>query len=129
MRVAYGRVEFTFDGVTSIRGPEDGEMCLPRMHVHSVRFLKGEKAMFTEKTNPSGAFKREFFEDLYETGEYNVLKVWRAFYYGDTFVALPGGFKVIDQIVTLSLGWVSAFIFGKKGKGLVVESVASQWQD
>lgn len=126
MQVVYGRVEFTCDGKTTVRGPEDGELVIPRLHVHGLRFLKGEAAMFTEKTNPTGTFKREFFEDLLETGDMNVLKVWRAFYYGDTFIALPGGFKIMDQVVTLSLGWLSAVVFGRKNPGLTAEVVASQ---
>ena len=126
MEVVHGRVEFTLDGKSSIYMPENYTLFIPRLHVHSVRFLEGEAAMFTEKTDPPGDFKKDFFEDLLDDGYLSMLTAWRAFYNGDTYLALPGGLKILDQAVTLSLGYISAYLFPQKHKGMLGESVQKQ---
>jgi hypothetical protein len=61
--------------------------------------VKGERVRFTERTQPSGTFKAHFFQDLFQNGPPSIPRVMRVFYDGDTFVALPGGFKWLDYLV------------------------------
>ncbi len=59
---------------------------------------------FTERTVPTGTFKALFFQDLFRSptpAMPSFLMVMRVFYDGDTFVALPGGFKAVDYAVRL----------------------------
>jgi hypothetical protein len=61
--------------------------------------VKGERVRFTERTQPSGTFKAHFFQDLFQNGMPSFPLAMRVFYDGDTFVALPGGFKWLDYAV------------------------------
>jgi mannose-6-phosphate isomerase-like protein (cupin superfamily) len=124
MEVLEGRVEFTLDGKAVILKPGDDPITIPRWHTHSFRFFKGEPSVFSERTNPTGDFKMDFFEDLLDTGKIDMLGALRAFYNGDTYIALPFGIKAIDQVVTLGLGAVVAWLVPQKNKGLLAESVA-----
>lgn len=63
--------------------------------------VKGERVRFTERTQPAGTFKAHFFQDLFQAGPPGFLMVMRVFYDGDTFVSLPGGFKIVDYLVRL----------------------------
>ena len=123
MSVLSGRVEFTLDGKVVVLTPADEPIKIPRWHVHSFRFFKGEPAVFKEKTDPTGEFKMDFFEDLLDTGEINMLTAFRAFYNGDTYIALPFGVRAIDQLFTLGVGFATAWMFPQKNKGILAESV------
>jgi mannose-6-phosphate isomerase-like protein (cupin superfamily) len=123
MHVTAGRVEFTLDGKSVILKPGDPPLVIERCHVHSVRFLKGEAATFVERTNPTGEFKQDFFENLLDDGPWSTWTAFRAFYYGDTYAAMPGGFKIVDEAVTLSLGWLTSWVFPQKHKGMLAESM------
>ena len=63
--------------------------------------VKGTYARFIERTVPTGTFKALFFQDLFQRpGIPSFLMVMRAFYDGDAFVSLPGGFKWLDYLVS-----------------------------
>ncbi len=123
MHVTQGRVEFTLDGKSVISKPDDPVLFIPRGHVHSISGFKGEASTFVEWTMPAGDFKQLFFEDLLDDGHLSMLTAWRAFYYGDTCLALPGGFKLVDQAVTYGLGWTASWLFPQKNKGMLADSV------
>ncbi|KIV98838.1 uncharacterized protein PV09_09409 [Verruconis gallopava] len=119
MKVLFGRVEFTLDGRTVVLTPEDEPLRIPRRHVHSFKFIKGEAATFTERTDPAGLFKQAFFEDLLDGGGITLINALRAFYRGDTYVALPGNIQMVDQAFIWGVGAVAAFFFPQKNKGML----------
>ena len=122
MEVVQGRVEFTADGKTVIAKAGDEVLTIPRMHTHSFKFFKGKATTLKEYTTPAGDFKESFFEDLLDEGSMTLSSALRAGYYGDTYFALPGGFKMLDQAVTLGLGGIAAYFFPQKNKGMLAES-------
>lgn len=62
--------------------------------------VKGIPVKFKEKTIPSGTFKTRFFQDMGQSGGFpSFFLLFRSFYEGDTYVALPGGFKTLDRLV------------------------------
>ena len=124
MHVTKGRVQFTLDGKVIVLEPGMEPIKIPRYHVHSFKFFKGEPSVFVERTDPVGEFKMDFFEDLLDTGEINLLTAFRAFYQGDTYIALPLGSRAVDQVVTWGFGAVVAWFFPQKNKGILAESVA-----
>jgi hypothetical protein len=101
MEVISGRMKFFINNKPTIATPSDGPISIPRGTVHGFTAFVGEPASFTEKTVPSGDYKALFFQDLFQAGSPGVLMAFRAFYDGDTWVALPGGFKWLDQLVSL----------------------------
>lgn len=123
MEVLSGRVSFTLDGKTIILKPGDDPIKIPRLHIHSFKFFKGEPSVFTERTDPVGEFKMDFFEDLLDTGEIDMLRAFRAFYQGDTYIALPGNFRLLDQAFTIGVGAIVAWWFPQQNKGMLAESV------
>jgi mannose-6-phosphate isomerase-like protein (cupin superfamily) len=126
MNVLSGRVAFTLDGKTVILKPGDAPLHISAWHVHSFKFFKGEPSVLVERTDPVGDFKMDFFEDLLDTGEIDMVRAFRAFYNGDTYVALPFGVKLLDQAFTLALGAVITWWFPQQNKGMLAESVAKQ---
>lgn len=106
MEVLQGRIDFTLDGQTTTLTPGDPPLHIPKLHVHSFKFIKGVPTTFTEKTMPVGDFKEKFFGELLssEDGTPNLWTVMRSFYEGDTFLALPGGWKGLDENVTWAMG-------------------------
>ena len=126
MQVTKGRVEFTAEGKTVILTPDDPQLTIPRWHVHSLRFLKGEAASFNEKTTPAGDFKEQFFENIFDDSSFSLINTLRGCWYGDTYLALPGGIKLLDQAFTLTGGALAAFFFPQKHKGMAAESVPKQ---
>ena len=124
MRILRGRVEFTLDNRTTVISPSSPELLIQRRHVHSFRFLEGEAAMFMERTDPTGGFKADFFEDLLDSGDVNFWTVWRACYRGDTYMAMPGPWRWVDELVTVVFGWLSMMFFPQRNKGLLKKSVA-----
>jgi hypothetical protein len=124
MHVTKGRVQFTLDGKDVILEPGMEAIKIPRWHVHSFKFFKGEPSTFIERTDPVGEFKMDFFEDLLDTGEINMVTAFRAFYQGDTYIALPFGIRAIDQVFTWGVGSVIAWLYPQKNKGILAESVS-----
>jgi len=92
----------------------DPPVLIPRGHVHGFTVIKGQTARFTERTKPSGTFKAHFFQDLFQQGSPGFLMAMRAFYDGDTFVSLPGGFKTLDYVFLSIVGFIAkAFVPAK----------------
>lgn len=126
MEVLEGTVTFTIDGKKTTVHAGSGEVLfVPRMAVHGFTFVKGVKTVLKEYTNPVGDFKEayvygslpqevraakspltcreRFFRDVMQTATDHgpkILMAIRAFREGDTYVALPGGFKAVDQAVS-----------------------------
>jgi hypothetical protein len=121
MQVTKGRVEFTADGKTVIGNVGDDVLTIPRMHAHSFKMFKGEATVLKEFTTPAGDFKESFFEDLLDDGGFTLSSALRAGYYGDTYFALPGNFKMLEQALTLGLGGIAAYFFPQKNKGMAKE--------
>jgi mannose-6-phosphate isomerase-like protein (cupin superfamily) len=124
MHVIRGRVQFTLDGKDIVLEPGMEPIKIPRWHVHSFKFFKGEASTFVERTDPVGEFKMEFFEDLLDTGEIDMVRAFRAFYQGDTYIALPFGIRAIDQVFTIGVGAVVTWLYPQKNKGILAESVS-----
>ena len=123
MLVTQGHVEFTSNGKTIIGNAGDEMITIPRMITHGFKVLKGEPTILHEYTTPPGDFKETFFEDLLDEGRMTMLAALRAAYNGDTYFSLPGGFKWVDQAVTLGLGGFAAYFFPQKNKGMLAQSV------
>lgn len=99
MEVLSGKMKFFVDGREIIASAGDSPITIPRGTVHGFTVIKGEPVSFTEKTLPSGMFKALFFQDLFQAGAPGPATALRAFYEGDTYIALPGRFKIVDQVV------------------------------
>ena len=122
MQVIKGRVKLSHKGKTIIAKAGDDKYVIPRMDAHGFKFFKGEATILKEFTDPAGDFKEKFFEDLLDDGNINTIAAIRAGYYGDTYFALPGSFKLFEQAVTLGVGSVVAFFWPQKNKGMLAES-------
>lgn len=114
MHVLSGRISFSLDGKESVLTPADPPLFIPRLHVHGFHFFAGEAASFTERTNPAGDFKERFFADIFEAGQPTFVSVMRAFYDGDTYMALPGGIGLVDEVYTTVVGGVAKWMYPKK---------------
>jgi hypothetical protein len=122
MQVIKGRVEFSHKGNTVIGRPGDEKLIIPRMDTHGFKFFKGEATILKEFTDPTGDFKESFFEDLLDDGNINAISALRAGYYGDTYFAMPGDIKLLEQAVTLGVGGIVAYFWPQKNKGMLAES-------
>lgn len=125
MQVLSGRLAFTLDSESIVLTPESGVLHIPKLHVHGFKFFAGEAASFTEKTDPPGNFKEDFFGDLFEEGQLTFASTMRASYDGDTYVETPGGFKVVDQVVMSVVGGLMKFMYPRKGVVLPSSSAAA----
>jgi len=114
MRVTQGRISFTMDGKEVILTPSNPPLHIPRLHVHGFSFFAGEAAAFTERTDPPGTFKEDFFTDIFEGGEPTFSSAMRSFYDGDTYMALPGGIKLFDQVFITIVGGVAKWMYPRK---------------
>ena len=114
MTVSAGRVEFTLDSKTVIQTPEMGVLHIPRLHVHGIKFFAGEAATFAERTDPPQTTKQDFFEDIFEAGQPTFAGSMRAFYDGDTYLECPGGFRIVDEVVTTVIGGLMKYLYPRK---------------
>lgn len=55
--VLEGEFEATIDGKKRTLRPSDGEVHIPRRHVHGLKSIKGVRAVLREHTDPCGQFK------------------------------------------------------------------------
>ena len=122
MHVIQGRVQFSHKGLTVTLTAGDDEYVIPRMDTHGFSFFKGEPTVLKEFTDPTGDFKENFFEDLLDDGDFNAISALRAGYYGDTYFAMPGNIKMLEQAVTLGVGGIVAYFWPQKNKGMLAES-------
>ena len=124
MEVLRGSVEFTANGQTTVVSAGDPKLVIPRLHVHSIRFLKGKSAVFTEKTDPPGDFKERFFENVMDDGTVTLSAVLRAGYDGDAYMHFPYSFRLLDEAITLVGGAIAKVLFPQKNRGMLAESMA-----
>ncbi|KAH7403694.1 hypothetical protein BKA64DRAFT_669692 [Cadophora sp. MPI-SDFR-AT-0126] len=114
MEVLEGKMIFYLDGKKIVAEAGDPLIIIPRGHIHGFTVIKGQPVRFTERTKPSGTFKAHFFQDLFQQGSPGFLMAMRAFYDGDTFVSLPGRFKVLDYVFLSIVGFIAkAFVPAK----------------
>jgi mannose-6-phosphate isomerase-like protein (cupin superfamily) len=100
MEVTTGRMKFLISGKEHLASAGDAPILIPRGTVHGFTTLRGEEVTFLEKTVPSGEYKALFFQDLFQAGTPGPLMALRAFYDGDMYIALPGNFKLLEQVVS-----------------------------
>jgi len=112
--VLSGRIAFSLDGKESVLTSADPALFIPRLHAHGFHFFPGEAASFTERTNPAGDFKERFFEDIFEKGQPTLISAIRAFYDGDTYMALPGGIGLLDELFTTVVGGAAKWWYPRK---------------
>ncbi|KAK5113198.1 hypothetical protein LTR62_003534 [Meristemomyces frigidus] len=117
MEVTQGRIAFHLDGKETILTPESGVLFISRLHVHGFKFFAGEAAVFTEKTDPGGDFKESLFEDM--QGPPTFITALRSFYDGDTYMALPGGIKLLDEAFITVVGGIVKWMYPRKKKVVV----------
>ena len=129
MEVTRGRVELTAEGKTTILKAGDPKLVIPRWHVHGFSFIKGEAATLKEYTDPPGNFKDDFFENLYDDGELNFTSLLRGCYRGDTYLSLPGGIQLLDQVFMNVAGSIVSYFYPQKNKGVAAENVAKESAD
>jgi hypothetical protein len=88
--------------------------------VHGFKFPKGERAVLKEMTQPTGEFKQLFFEDILSNwGFWNAM---RGFADGDSYVALPGPFRWLDEVYMFVVGALAKLVHPRTGD--VPKSVA-----
>ncbi|KAL5314151.1 hypothetical protein ACEPPN_018575 [Leptodophora sp. 'Broadleaf-Isolate-01'] len=105
MEVLEGTMIFYLDGKKIIASAGDAPLLIPRGHVHGFT---------VKRTQPAGSFKALFFQDMFQQGSPGFLLAMRVFYDGDTFVSLPGGFKVLDYVFMTIVGFIAkAFVPAK----------------
>ena len=114
MACTEGHVELYLDGNTVIAKPGDPAVFIERRKVHGFKFPKGEKAVLKEMTQPTGEFKQRFFEDILSAwGFWNAM---RGFADGDTYVALPGPFRWLDEVYMFVIGALVKVVNPRKGE-------------
>jgi len=113
MRVLTGHITFRANGKQVTLSKHDGVLVIPRLHVHGFKFAEGEPTVLMEKTDPPGDFKEDFFSNAFDTvdGRPTFVSMMRAMYEGDTYVALPGGFKVVEEGWTMLVGSVVKWMY------------------
>ncbi|KAI9162781.1 hypothetical protein HJFPF1_04373 [Paramyrothecium foliicola] len=119
LSVVEGRVEITLDGRTTIMNAGDPAVLVPRRTVHSVKGFQGERLVFREKPDPAGIYKALFFNDVFSKGGFGGLwHTLRAFYDGDTYLALPLGSRILDEAFVTILGGLAHLFVSKKPETL-----------
>ncbi|KAH7058936.1 hypothetical protein B0J12DRAFT_772673 [Macrophomina phaseolina] len=112
-----GRCMITLDGKTRIVHADDPDptVYIPAWHTHSMQGFEGEKLVLQERADPAGLYKAEFFNDMMSQGSMpGFWHAMRAFYDGDTWVALPGNIGIVDQAFTLVFGTIAKLIESPK---------------
>lgn len=127
MSVLEGRVEFSMDGKSYVRGPNDPVLVIPRRHVHGFKCFKGERARIQERTNPvdEGIKKDEFFADLLSEGSIGMVSAFRAAYSGDTVLVMTG-IKAVDEVARLVLGGLFTWWYPLKREGKLPDGVLAK---
>ncbi|KAI3318090.1 hypothetical protein HD806DRAFT_324053 [Xylariaceae sp. AK1471] len=115
LSVVEGRVELTVGGDKIILKAGDPAMLVPRRVIHSIKGFQGEKLVFRERPDPAGIYKAVFFNDLFSTG--NFAGYWhllRAYYDGDTYLALPLYFRFLDEVFMTVFGGIAHLFAPRK---------------
>ncbi|KAI1856781.1 hypothetical protein JX265_011422 [Neoarthrinium moseri] len=120
--VLEGRVAVTIDGVKHVIRAGDPVLFVPARTVHSIQGFKGERLVVRERADPAGDYKAVFFSDVFSTGSFGTLAdvphMLRAFYDGDTYLALPLYFRFFDEVFMTIAGGLAHLIAPKRVKTL-----------
>lgn len=113
-----GRFQYMIDGKSFVLKAGDEPLFVPKYTTHSFSFFKGEAAVIKERSNPASCCKQEFFEDIFwiypSMDDMSFLQILRVFYDNDVFVALPGGFKILDRLFMATAGYLSTWVVQSK---------------
>ncbi|KAL4882810.1 hypothetical protein BJY04DRAFT_35223 [Aspergillus karnatakaensis] len=112
MQIISGSAHLTLDNHTTLlqAGSHD-PIFIPRRHRHGLKCLPGVPMVMREWTTPNGMFKEWFFRDTFKFGNPPpVLHALRAFWDGDTYLALPVGVRVLDEAFMLVFGGLAKMI-------------------
>lgn len=113
------------NGITTRVKAGPDQIRVPRYVKHSIKCIAEVRSVVKEQTDPTGEFKEwyvdelcpklglllrkltddevgnRFFRDFFAFGNpTSFLHVMRAFWDGDVYPALPGGFHIMDQLVS-----------------------------
>ncbi|KAF9474850.1 hypothetical protein BDN70DRAFT_898652 [Pholiota conissans] len=114
--VVQGRLEVLIG--TEIRNcePKDGEICIPKGVIDSLRVYKGEETIFEEKMDPLDDGKEIFFRNILEGGMMNkgFFEVMQIMFYGDMRPVLPLHIKWVDATLVNVVGYYLASWLGYK---------------
>lgn len=113
MTAEEGEIELHLDGETITTKPGDPVVFIERCHVHGFKFPKGQRAVLKEMTQPTGEFKQRFFEDIFEN--WGFWGAMRGFADGDTYLALPGPFRWLDELYMFVIGLLVKVFNPRKG--------------
>lgn len=115
MEVLEGRMKFLIDGNSVIVSAGDPPLIIPKGHVHGFMAFKGERVTIKESTRPSGDFKALFFQDMFQLSTMPSFPLaLRVFSDWDTYISLPGGFKLLEYWFITIAGFIARpFVPGK----------------
>lgn len=124
-RIVKGRLEVMIGSNTRIYVPEDGEICIPKGVVHSLRGFIGEETIFEERTEPMDEGKELFFRNLLGSGKQptNLFMVMQVFYHGDARPSFPGNFHWLENMFVTIVGGYIAPMLGYKLKYEILKRV------
>lgn len=116
-----GQIELYLDGKTIVAKPGDPVVFIERRRVHGFKFPEGQRTVLKERTRPTGEFKQRFFEDIFrqDGGFWGAM---RGFADGDTFLALPGPFRWVDEVYGFVIWLLVRLLYPRRGP--VPQSVA-----
>ncbi|KAI1425413.1 hypothetical protein F5Y12DRAFT_747413 [Xylaria sp. FL1777] len=108
LSVIEGRIELTLNGDKVILKAGDPALFVPRRIVHSFISFKGESVILRERPDPAGLYKAMFFNDIFSTGTFGGFwHILRAFYDGDSYIALPLHFQFLDEVFLTVFGGIA----------------------
>lgn len=115
-RVLEGRLEVRMGPETKFYTAADGEICIPKGIVHSLRVVKGEECLFEERTEPMDDGKELFFRNMLAGGRQvsSFFQVMQIMYHGDARPALPLHSKWLERTLVSIIGYYIAPLFGYK---------------
>ncbi|KAI0202413.1 hypothetical protein F4808DRAFT_421540 [Astrocystis sublimbata] len=119
LSVIQGRIELTLNGDTVILSPGDPALLVPRRAIHSFVSFAGERVVLRERPDPAGLYKAMFFNDILSTGTFGGFwHILRAFYDGDTYIALPLHSQFLDELFMAVFGRIAHLIAPRKPDSL-----------
>ncbi|KAI1125117.1 hypothetical protein F5Y10DRAFT_14663 [Nemania abortiva] len=119
LSVVEGRIEVTLNGEKVILKAGDPAVLVPRRTVHSFTSFKGERVILRERPDPAGPYKALFFNDVFSTGtSRSFWHLLRAFYDGDTYIALPLHFQFLDEVFLGVFGGIAHLFAPQKPESL-----------
>jgi len=121
-RVLKGRLQVRIGNETRIYVPEDGEVRIPKLTLHSLKFFSGEECIFEERTEPMDEEKEMFFRNLNhmmegkEGLEKSLFQAALIFYHGDLRPAFPWHSPWLEKTFVIIVGGYLAPLLGYKLK-------------